>query len=187
MPCPPPFVPTYPFGTGLRFTCRTLDVSINFADDKFLSADGEERLDRWGWDRDIDLEYVAKMFYGHSGASHRRGVSFRAPHIFSGRFVNLTEQEHRHLKAMYLLWVQQGEITRLYDGRQVLEETKPQTRLSFNPPINYTLPTDVDIIYYFPVFDVIWEEFKDYGRFGRGYRIDVKLREWDADRPVPLT
>jgi hypothetical protein len=183
--CPPPFEPTFPFGPYLRFTCRTLDVRLDFAAGKFLPGAGEDRLDRWGYDRDIDLEYVAKMFYGYSGASHREGPPFKAPHIFTGRFFGLTDLEYRHLKAMSLLWVEQGDRTRLYDGRLVLEETKPRTRAKFDPGILYSLPAETYIEYYFPVFDVIWEDFKDFGRFKTGYRIDIKLREWDADLPVP--
>ncbi|MGL5059294.1 MAG: hypothetical protein ACRC62_04865 [Microcoleus sp.] len=179
------FAPTFPFGPSVRFTCRTLDVTLNYADNKFRADDDENQLVRHGWERDIDMEYAAKMFYGWAGASHRDGPPFRAPYVFQGRFHNLTEQEYRRLKAMWLLWLEKGDRTRLYDGRLVLEEAKPRTRALHTPTIAYALPTETDIIYYFPVFDVIWEDFKDFGRTAMGYRIDIKLREWDADQPVP--
>ncbi len=184
MPCPPPFVPTYPYGPYLRFVCRTLDLTIRFDEKKFVGALSEDRLGRTGYDREKDPEYTAKMFYGYSGASHRKGPAFKAPQICRASLQSLTDTQYRTLKEMWLLWIEQGATTRLYDGRLVLEEAKPRTHAKFNPGITYTLPTSVDVEYYFPILDVVWDEFKDLGRSPSGYRLEFTLKEWDADRPV---
>jgi hypothetical protein len=186
MPCPPPFEPTFPFGPYLRFTCRSIDLTIRFDQGKFLAGQGEEPLARWGFDFEKDPEHLAGHFYGYSGYSHRDGTQniYRSPHIFRMSFQKLTQAEHNDLQAIWLLWQEQQEICRLYNGRILTQETKPRRRAKFNPAITYSIPVHPEIEFYFGIFDVQFEVFKNFGRYQSGYRVDIEAREWNPATPV---
>jgi hypothetical protein len=178
------FTPTFPFGPSLRLVCQSLDVTLNRIDGKFTPNTGDGMLTGWGYDRYPDTDFLAKTVYGHSGASHRRKQPYPAPQIIEMSLQNLSEVEYRLLRGMHLLWDQKGFITRLYDGLYVFEEASPRTRAKFNPGITYALPTEIDLVYYFAIFDIQIEEFRLLGKGESDYSVYIKAKEFDPDRPV---
>jgi hypothetical protein len=190
-PCPPPLVPTYPFGPSLRFVCSTIDRTLTWADDKFVSGTGEDQLSKWGYYRERDPEKLAEQFYSYAGYSHREALPYGVPYVMRGHLHNLTQAEYLDLLDMVKLWREQKTVTRLYDGRLVTVETKPRARARFNPTITYTLPTRAATDHFFAQYDVIWKEFTDYGRysnrnFEERYRVDFTLEEWNPVTPIPV-
>lgn len=172
------------WGSYQRFEYAELSLQLNLSDYCFRPTDGDNNLDRIGYDRYLEPEFEPNMFLGYAGASHVEGPAHPAPHKFMWELQWLTPEKYDLLIAIIRRSRADKAPVRLIDNLLVLEEPAPRTRAKVGP----YLELRHGLAWFFPIFQV-WLELPE-GRQtrinGRHY-LTLSGREWNPRDRLDLT
>lgn len=166
-----------------KFVLGANEIILNAAAFPFAAGTGDTWLDLFGCDRAQDPQYLAKTFFGHSGASHWEANNFTAPYRYRWRLQLLDEATAFGLRSLARRSRNTQTPIKLLDYLIALDEDAPRIRGA----VGAVLPAPfAGVVRYYPQFNIeltagepVPHEY--------GYDLEMSAIEYDADLPVPVS
>jgi hypothetical protein len=134
----------------------------------------------FGCDRTPDPEYLAKTFFGYSGASHWEGYPFAAPYRYRWKLQLLSDATYYGLKALARRSRDTHTPIRLLDYLIPLDEDAPRIRGA----VGAELPSPfAGVKRFYPQFNVELVVGEGVPR-AWGWEVEMSAIEYDPDLPV---